>query len=91
MYGHSKGNMPRGDNKARQHIQYIVYYVYLKLQKHTYVVTHLLSERVLFTHWMGVVLIQGILAHWKGVVLFFSHLYDSMRNRNGQKRIQGIP
>ena len=24
------------------------YYVYFKLQKHTYVVTHLLSERVLF-------------------------------------------
>ena len=50
---------------------YNVYYVYSKLQKHTFVVTHLLSERVLFTHWMGVVLIQGILAHWKGVVLFF--------------------
>ena len=89
MYGHSKSNMPRGITK--QGNIYNVYYVYFKLQKHTYVVTHLLSERVLFTHWMGLVLIQGILAHWKGVVLFFSNLYPSMRNRNGQKRIQGIP
>ena len=70
MYGHSKSNMPRGITK--QGNIYNVYYVYSKLQKHTYVVTHLLSERVLsLSKWLGVVLIQDILAHWKGVVLFF--------------------
>ena len=49
MYGHCKINMPMGGITKQGNI-YNVYYVYFKLQKHTYVVSHLLSERVLFTH-----------------------------------------
>ena len=49
-----------GGNKARQYIHCILCLLYVR---ETQVVTHLLSERVLFTHLMSIVLIQGSLAH----------------------------
>ena len=67
-----------------------MYIMFILSHRNTHIVTHLLSERVLFTHWMGVVLIHGILAHWNGVVLFFSHFYASMHNTNAQKQSQVI-
>ena len=67
-----------------------MYIMFILGYRNTHVVTHLRSERVLLTHWMGVVLIQGILTHWKGVVLFLSsHFYALMHDTNAQKNRQG--
>ena len=90
MYGHSKRNIVICLGEWQSKAIHTMYIMFILSYRITHVVTHLLSERVLPTHWIGVVLIQGILTHWKGVVLFFSHFYASMHNTNAQKHSQGI-